>query len=67
MGFNDLKDPELQEKLKACQSAEELMALAAETGVELSDDELDGIAGGAVWSCDDKACDKFDFCVQKGF
>ena len=38
--------PELQEKAHACGSVEELLALAKEDGYELTDDELDGIAGG---------------------
>lgn len=59
MQFDELKDPVLQEKLKTCQSAEELVALAAESGVELTDEELDGIAGGAFWDCDANYCDGY--------
>jgi hypothetical protein len=40
MNFEDLKNPELQEKLKACESAAELVELAQEEGVELSDEQL---------------------------
>ena len=46
MNFEDLKSPELQEKLKAAKTAEELAALAKEKGVELGDEELDAISGG---------------------
>lgn len=46
MGFEDMS-PELQEKVKACDSAEELQALCAEVGVKLSDEEIQGLAGGA--------------------
>ena len=46
MNFDDLKNPELQERLKACNSPEELLAHARELGFELSDEALDGIAGG---------------------
>ena len=44
----ELKDlsPELQEKAKACKTAEELKTLAQENGFELSDEELEGVSGG---------------------
>lgn len=45
MEFSDLS-AELQEKAKACTSQEEVLALAKEEGYELSEDELDSIAGG---------------------
>ena len=65
MNFEDLKNPELQEKLKACKSAEELAALAEAVGVELADDELDAVSGGAWWDCDaycgSKECDPLVF------
>ena len=41
--------PELMAKVKACRSPEEFFALAQEEGRELSDEELDGIAGGGEW------------------
>ena len=47
MNFEDLKRPELQEKLKSANTPEELVALAKEDGVELGDDQLDQIAGGS--------------------
>ena len=37
---------EQMEKAKACKTSEELTALANEEGFELSDDMLEGIAGG---------------------
>ena len=46
MGFEDLS-PELQEKARTCTSKEELAELAKAVGVQLSDDELEAIAGGA--------------------
>ena len=57
MNTNDLKNPELQEKLKTCKTADELFELARDEGVELSDEQLDTIAGGE-WSrpCDDHYC-----------
>ena len=36
MDFEDLKNPELQEKLKACKSAEELVELAKTEGIDLN-------------------------------
>ena len=47
MSFDDLS-PELQEKAKACTSSEELNALAESEGFELSDDDLQAVAGGTV-------------------
>lgn len=46
MGFEDLS-PELQEKFKACENAEELHALCAEAGIKLSDEEIQDLAGGS--------------------
>ena len=49
MNFEDLKNPELQEKLKSAKSAEELVALMREQGVELTDEQLDAVSGGKEW------------------
>ena len=49
MSFEDLKNPELQEKLKAASTVEDLVALAKEEGVELADDQLDTLSGGEAW------------------
>ena len=48
--------PEQIEKAKACKTPEELLALAKEEGYELSEEELEGIAGGVVW-CGDAPSD----------
>ena len=45
MKLEDLS-PEMQEKAEACETAEELAELAQAEGVELSEDDLDAIAGG---------------------
>ena len=45
MGYENLS-PEQRERAKACKSPEELAALVEEEGLELSDEMLDGIAGG---------------------
>ena len=47
---------ELQDKAKACKTPEEMLALAAEAGYELSDDQLEAIAGGGHWACSEKEC-----------
>lgn len=58
MNFEDLKNPELQEKLKAAKTAEELVALAKEHGVELSDEQLEAMSGGGEWCS--------SWCSEKG-
>ena len=40
--------PELREKAKACKTPEEMLALAKAEGYKLSEEEMEGIAGG--WS-----------------
>ena len=45
MSFENLS-PEQLEQARACKSSEELAALAAKVGVELSDEELEGLSGG---------------------
>ena len=55
MNFDELT-PELQEKVRTCKTAGELVALAESEGVELSDDQLEGLSGGAVWNCNDNIC-----------
>lgn len=49
MDFDILTD-EQKAKAKACTSPEELLALAQEEGFDLTDEELEGIAGGG-WGC----------------
>lgn len=48
MKFEDLS-PEMQEKARACKTPEDIIALAAAEGYELSEEELDGITGGVCW------------------
>ena len=50
MEFNDLTD-EQKAKVKACKTADELIALAKSEGVELSDEQLNSIAGGDSFWC----------------
>ena len=58
MNFEDLKNPDLQERLRAAKTPEELLAIAKEEGFGLSDAQPEGVAGGG-WYCDD-ACKRFD-------
>ena len=37
-------------KVKACKNSEELLALAKEEGIELTDEQLEAISGGACSS-----------------
>ena len=62
MGFDDLKNPELQEKLSSAKTTEELLTIVKEEGVELTDDQLDAIAGGG-----DSWYERFAECPEKGF
>ena len=48
--LNTLTD-EQKKKVEAAKSPEELLALAKETGYELTPDQLDAVAGGAVTDC----------------
>ena len=45
MEYKDLT-PEQKEKARACKTPEEMLALAQEEGYDLTDDELEGVAGG---------------------
>ena len=56
MDFEDLKNFELQEKLKAAKTPEELLALAKEEGYELSSEQLDGVSGGWCVDCPEDGC-----------
>lgn len=67
MEFNDLS-PELQEKAKACETPEEFIALAKEEGIELSEDQLESLSGGADWkklNCPWNDCDSHSPCTLR--
>ena len=45
MDFDDMSQ-EMKDRARACKTADEVLKLAREEGIELSDAELDQIAGG---------------------
>lgn len=49
MDFDELKNPEFQEKLKSAKTVEELIELANGQGIELTDEQLDAFSGGKAW------------------
>ena len=52
MNIDEMKNPELQEKLRDVENAEDVLAIVQEEGIELTDAQLDGIAGGGWGSSD---------------
>jgi len=46
MNFDNLTD-EQKAKVRACNTPEEMLALAREEGYELSDDDLESVSGGS--------------------
>lgn len=57
MNYDDLT-PDQMEKAKACKTVDELLELAKAEGIELSDAELEGMAGGLSWG--DGDCSLFE-------
>lgn len=47
----------LMEEARSCKTPEELLDLAKREGIELSDEQLEGIAGGQDW-CGPFGCTK---------
>ena len=69
MSAENLQNPEFLEKVKSVKTADELMALVQEEGIELSDEQLQAISGGA-YTCDDVVC--WEVCpfldlIESGF
>lgn len=67
MSFEGL-NTEVMEKAKACESIEELRALCAEQGTELSDEQLDSVVGGVGNLCElhYKGCPFLVVCPTNG-
>ena len=59
MNHEDLT-PEMMEKAKACKTPEELLALASQERYELTDEQLEQVAGGDFWDVD------WDWCSDQG-
>ena len=49
MDFENLTD-EQRKKARACKTPEDILALAKAEGYEISEEELEAVAGGGVWS-----------------
>ena len=47
-------------KVEACKSSEEILALAQSEGVQLSDEQLEAVSGGACQAPNDNPLDKRD-------
>ena len=46
---------EMRAKIAACETPEDILALAKNEGIELSDDQMEAVSGGS-WDCDTFAC-----------
>ena len=62
--FDDLT-VEQKERLKACKTPEEIIALAKEEGIERGEEELEAINGGMVSGWSIPGCPKFDGHTKK--
>ena len=52
MNIDDMNlSPELREKAKACQSPDEMLALAKKEGYKLSEAEIEAVSGGWASGC----------------
>ena len=61
MDFENIPE-ELRDKARGCKTPEDIISLAKELDYKLSDEELDSIAGGSVWS----PCDSPYYCHAHG-
>ena len=48
MNANDLTEEQMA-KLKSCRDSKELMSMLNSMGIELTDEQLDAVAGGEKW------------------
>lgn len=63
MNFENLKNPELQEKLKSAATLEELKEIARTEGLLLSDEQLEVSGGKLSSTCeDDLYCEQDHYC-----
>lgn len=61
MNYEDLTEGQ-KAKLRGCETPEELAALAREEGVELTDEQLEGVSGGWGGGCSDYT----PTCMEEG-
>lgn len=59
--YDSLSD-EQKERVKAASSPEDILRLAQDAGYELSEDQLEGIAGGASWGGCNPHCGAKSVC-----
>ena len=59
--YDSLSD-EQKERVKAASSPEDILRLAQDAGYELSEDQLEGIAGGASWGGCNPHCGTKSVC-----
>ncbi len=55
MNYDELSE-DLKARAREAKSTDELLALAEQEGIELSDEELASVSGGSSWSCDSNIC-----------
>ena len=55
---NELTD-EQKAKLKSCKDTDELMSALGTMGIELTDEQLDAVAGGEKWDQCKRFCPSF--------
>lgn len=60
MDLNNISE-HLMEEARKCKTPEELLDLAKREGIELSDEQLEGVAGGQDW-CGPFSCTKVKIC-----
>ena len=49
---------EQKERARACKTPEDMLALVKETGIVLTDEEVEAVSGGGMWSNDCRLCPK---------
>ena len=55
--YDSLSD-EMKAEVRSCRTAEELIELAKNEGIELTDEQLDAISGGLDWAKYFASCDE---------
>ena len=50
MDFESIPE-ELKDRARGCKTPEDVLSLAKELDYKLSDEQLEGLSGGASWSC----------------